>query len=119
MLTWKYQYHSLCYWLLEVVIGYHIEVNLAVSVSVPLVVLLLQYEPPETLEAANICMVMASFLLMKELLVAFSYKFQEIPSLMALTLSDDTNSHSFRNVFSWTLFWWLICLYQTTGSQFL
>ena len=49
-------------WLSEVVTGYHIKINLATSVSVPLFALQLQSEPPETSETANICMVMASFL---------------------------------------------------------
>ena len=49
-------------WLSEVVIGYHIKINLASSVSVPLFALQWQSEPPETSETANICILMASFL---------------------------------------------------------
>ena len=49
----------------EVVTGYHIKINLAAAISVPLFASRLQYEPPETLATKNICMLMASFLLMK------------------------------------------------------
>ena len=49
-------------WLSEVVTGYHIKINLATSVSVPLFALRLQSEPPETSETVNICMLMTSFL---------------------------------------------------------
>ena len=49
-------------WLSEVVTGYHIKINLATSVSIPLFALQLQSEPPKTSETANICMLMASFL---------------------------------------------------------
>ena len=48
--------------MLEVVTGYHIKINLATSVRVPLFALQLQYESPETSETANICMLMTSFL---------------------------------------------------------
>ena len=51
-------------WLHEVVTGYRTKFNLAASVSVPLFVLRLQHESPETSETADIYMLMASFLLM-------------------------------------------------------
>ena len=50
-------------WLFEVVTGYHIKHNLAGLVSAPLFALRLQYQPQETSETANICILMASFLL--------------------------------------------------------
>ena len=52
-------------WLFEVVTGYYAKTNLAAeSVSVYQLALRLQYEPPETSETANICMLIASFHLM-------------------------------------------------------
>ena len=85
-------------WLFEVVTGYHIKINLATSVSVPLFALQLQSEPPETSETANICMLMASFLV--------SHILSQIP-VYAITddtyfdsLSNGTNRQWFRNVFS-------------------
>ena len=55
---------ALSSWLFEVVTGYHIKISLALSASVPLSALRLQYELPETSETANISMLIASFLLM-------------------------------------------------------
>ena len=86
-------------WLSEVVTGYHIKINLATSVSVPLFALQLQSEPPETSETANICMLlMASFLV--------SHIQSQIP-VYAITddtdfesLSNGTNRQLLRNVFS-------------------
>ena len=49
--------------LFEVVTGYHIKNNLAASVLVPQFALRLQYEPLQTSETANICILMASILL--------------------------------------------------------
>ena len=69
-------------WLSEVVTGYHIKINLATSVSVPLFALGLQSEPPETLETANICMSMSSFPLSR-ILSQIPY----MPLLMRLTLT--------------------------------
>ena len=84
-------------WLFEVVIGYHIKINLATSVSVPLFALRLQSEPPETSETTNICMLMASFLV--------SHIQSQIP-VYAITddtyfdiLSNGTNKQWFRIVF--------------------
>ena len=47
--------------LFEVATGYHIKINLATSFSVPLFALRLQYEPLETSDTADTCMLMASF----------------------------------------------------------
>ena len=48
----------------EVVTDYRIKFNSAASVFVALFVLHLQYEPLKTSETENICVLMASFLLM-------------------------------------------------------
>ena len=80
------------------VTGYHKKISLATSVSVPLFALRLQSEPPETSETANICMLMASFLV--------SHILSQIP-VYAITndtyfnrLSNGTNRQWFRDVFS-------------------
>ena len=86
-------------WLSEVATGYHIKINLAIPVSVPLLALQLQSEPPETSEIANICMLMmASFLV--------SHILSQIPVCGSIddtdfdSLSNGTNGWWFRNVFS-------------------
>ena len=48
----------------EAVTGYHIKIKLAKKLSVPLFTLRLQYSKIETSETLNICMLMATFLLM-------------------------------------------------------
>ena len=73
-------------WLSEVVRGYHIKINLVISVSVPLFALQLQSEPPETSETANICMLMASFLV--------SHILSQIP---VYAITDDTDFDSLSN----------------------
>ena len=78
--------HVLNSWLSEVVTGYHIKINLATSVSVPLFALQLQSEPPETSETANICMLMASFLV--------SHILSQIP---VYAITDDTDFDSLSN----------------------
>ena len=78
--------HVLNSWLSEVVAGYHIKINLATSVSVPLFALQLQSEPPETSETANICMLMASFLV--------SHILSQIP---VYAITDDTDFDSLSN----------------------
>ena len=70
-------------WLSEVITGYHIKINLATSVSVPLFALQLQSEPPAT---ANICMLMASFLVSHIL-----------PQIPVYAITDDTDFDSLSN----------------------
>ena len=72
-------------WLSEVVTGYHIKINLAASVSIPLFALQLQSKPPETSETANICMLMAGFLV--------SHILSQIP-VYAITDGTDLDSLS-------------------------
>ena len=67
-------------WLSEAVTGYYIKINLATSVSVPLFALRFQSEPPETSETANICMLMASFLVSHIL-----------SQIQVYTITDDTD----------------------------
>ena len=78
------------------VTGYHKKISLATSFSVPLFALRLQSEPPETSETANICMLMANFLV--------SHNLSQIP-VYAITddtyfdsLSNSINREWFRNV---------------------
>ena len=64
----------------------HIKINLARSVSVPLFALRLQSEPLETSETANVCMLMASFLV--------SHNLSQIP---VYAITDDTYFDSLSN----------------------
>ena len=73
-------------WLSEAVTGYHIKVNLATSVSGPLFALQLQSKPPKSSETANICLLMASFLV--------SHILSQIP---VHDITDDTDFDSLGN----------------------
>ena len=74
------------------------KINLTTSFSVSLFTLRLQSEPPEISETANICMLMASFLVSYILSQNLVYVITDDEKFNRL--SNSTNRQWFRNVFS-------------------